>query len=526
MTRMPTITAAPERPAPVGPSAAPVDRRAWAILAVLCLSVFVAVVDGTIVNVALPTIARDLGASTSELQWIVDAYTLVFAGLLLTAGSLGDRFGRKGFLLAGMVVFGTFSALAGLASSPTELIAARAVMGVGGAMIFPATLAILVNVFRDGSRRATAVSIWAATSGLAIALGPLTGGVLLEHFGWGSVFFVNVPVVAVAVVLIVAVVPTSRDDNASRFDPAGMLLSIAAIGTLVWTVIEAPTNGWTSTTTIGGFAVAAALLVAFVVTERRSDHPMLDVGLFRNARFSAGTVSINVAFFGMMGFTFLVTQYMQVVRGYSTLEAGARTVPFAVFIGVAAPASKHLVDRLGTKRVVATGLLMMSVGLALAAVMAEDAPYAVLVGTMFFIGGGLGIVNAPATDAIMGALDPEKAGVGSAVNDTSRQLGGTLGVAVLGSLFSSAYSATAATGLAALAVPAAAVTAARRSVDAGVVVAQRAAQEQGTAAGKAVQTVIDRAFMDGYRPACWTAAAVLLLGSLVAWRFLPATAEE
>ena len=398
---------------------ADVQRRRWLILGVLCLSVFVIVIDGTIVNVALPTLVTQLHATTSQLQWIVDAYTLVFAGLLLAAGSLGDRFGRKGFLMAGMALFGLFSGLGAMSTSPGQLIAARGAMGVGAALIFPATLAILVNVFRNPKERPKAIGIWAATSGLSVALGPVTGGFLLEHFWWGSVLMVNVPIVIIAIALIAYVVPSSKDTTIAKFDPAGMILSILGVSILVWAVIEGPTNGWLSTTTLGAFAVAGMLGIAFIRTERRSSHPMLDVRVFSNARFSAGSASVTIAFFALFGFTFMVTQYFQFVRNYGTLSAGVHTVPFAVFAGIAAPSAAKLAERFGTKRVVSTGLLMMAIGFFCAGAFSAHTPYGYVVVAMFFMGGGLGLVNAPATEAIMGSLPPEKAGVGSAVNDLS-----------------------------------------------------------------------------------------------------------
>jgi EmrB/QacA subfamily drug resistance transporter len=499
-----------------------VHRRRWLILAVLCTSVLVIVMDGTIINVALPSLVKDLGASTSQLQWIEDAYTLVFAGLLLASGSLSDRFGRKGFLIAGMTVFGTCSAIGAMSGSASQLITARAAMGIGAAMIFPATLAILINVFRDAKERAKAIAIWAATSGISIALGPVTGGYLLEHFWWGSVQMVNVPIVAVALVAIVAVVPNSKDHTVQRADPFGMVLSIAAVSILVWATIEGPSHGWLSATTLGAFAAAMVLGVAFVQHERNSTHPMLDLRVFANRRFSAGVSSINVAFFGLMGFTFMVTQYFQFVRGYSALSAGLHTVPFAVFTGVAAPMSTKVVARFGTKLVVATGLAMTSVGFVISSTAGQHGPYAQMVLAMFFMGTGLGLVNAPATDAVMGSLDPEKAGVGSAVNDTSRELGGTLGVAILGSVFSSIYTSSVATGLRPLGVPAKDVAVAQQSVGAGIEVAQRAGAAQGSGAAAAIQNVVDRSFMDGFVVVGWVAASVVLLGALVALRYLPA----
>lgn len=501
-----------------------VQRRRWLILGVLCLSVFVIVIDGTIINVALPTLVRELGATTSQLQWVVDAYTLVFAGLLLAAGSLGDRFGRKGFLIAGMALFGLFSALGALATSPDQLIAARGAMGIGAALIFPATLAILVNVFRNPAERPKAIAVWAATSGLSVALGPVTGGFLLEHFWWGSVLMVNVPIVVIAIVLIARFVPTSRDETIQRFDPAGMVLSIVGVSLLVWAVIEGPTHGWLSATSIIAFAVALVLLTAFILLERRISHPMLDVRVFNNARFSAGSASVTIAFFALFGFIFMVTQYFQFVRGYGTLSAGVHTVPFAVFTGVAAPSSAKLAERIGTKQVVAAGLAMMAIGLFGAGALAADSPYAYVVVTMFFLGGGLGLVNAPATEAIMGSLPPEKAGVGSAVNDTTRELGGTLGVAVVGSLFSSVYASSLLDGTRGLPIPAAALAAAKESVGAAVQVAAQAGQTAGPGAGAAVKQAVDNAFMDGFRVGSWAAAAVTFVGAVLAYRFLPARA--
>jgi EmrB/QacA subfamily drug resistance transporter len=498
--------------------------RRWLVLGILCLSVLVITLDGTIVNVALPSLVTELGATTSQLQWIVDAYTLVFAGLLLAAGSLGDRFGRKGALLGGMAWFGAFSLLGAMAGSADQLIAARALMGVGAALIFPATLAILVNVFTAPRERATAIAIWAATAGISVALGPVTGGWLLEHLWWGSVFVVNVPIVLVSLVLIGRYVPTSRDAHVQRFDPAGMALSAVGVTLLVWAVIEGPNHGWLSPVSVCAFALAATLLTAFVAVERASDHPMLDVGVFSNARFTAASLAVMFAFFALFGFIFMVTQYFQFVRGYGTLAAGVRTVPFALFTGVAAPLSERFAARWGAKVVIAAGLASMAVGFVVAGSVAVDAPYWQLVVAMLFMGGGLGLVNAPATESIMGSLPVDKAGVGSAVNDTTRELGGTLGVAVVGSLFSSVYGGRLADLLDGTPIPPDARQAAEDSVGVAVEVAHRAGQQAGPSAQAAVKGAIDTAFMDGFRAGSWIAAAVVLVGAVLALRFLPARA--
>ncbi len=515
-------TTAPDPPHSLG-SPAPADRRRWLILGVLCASVLVVVLDGTIVNVALPTLATQLGASTSQLQWIVDAYVLVFAGLLMAAGSFGDRVGRKWVLMGGLGLFATFSALGATAGSANALIAWRAAMGVGAALMFPATLAILVNVFTVAKERAVAIAVWAATAGLAVALGPVTGGWLLEHFWWGSVLMINVPVVIVALVLIGLFVPNSKDTTIARFDPLGTVLSIAAIVTLVWAVIEGPVHGWASPTSIAAFALAAALLAGFIAWERHTDHPMLDVSVFTNMRFTAGSISVTFAFFALMGFVFLVTQYFQFVRGYSTLGAGVRTVPFAIFTASTAPLSAKLAERFGTKRIVTAGLVSMAVGFAVSAVTGVDTSYWVIVVAMFFLGGGLGLIQAPATEAIMGSLPPAKAGVGSAVNDTARELGSTLGVAIVGSVFSSIYASKIGAALAGSPVPQQAIDIAKESVGGAEVVAQQAGQQGGPQAESLVHTAINNSFVDGWHAGSWVCFGVVLVGALVAWKWLPAT---
>jgi EmrB/QacA subfamily drug resistance transporter len=496
-----------------------IQRRRWAILGVLVTSVFLVVVDNTIVNVALPTLSRELGATTSQLQWIVDAYALVFAGLLLAFGSLGDRFGRKGAMQLGLVLFGATSVWAAFAGSAEGLIAARAAMGIGAALVFPATLAILSNVFTDPSERAKAIGIWSATTGLAVALGPVTGGWLLEHFWWGSVFLVNIPIILVALPLGAVLLPTSKDPDAGRLDPVGLATSIAAIALLLFTVIEAPHKGWTSLDTLGGFAVFAALFATFIWWERRRRDPMLDVTVFRNPRFSAASFSVAVAFFGLFGFIFLITQYFQFVRGYSTLEAGLHTLPFAVAAGVTAPIAARLALRFGTTRIVAVGLASMSIGFAWASTVTADSSYwAVIVPQMVFIAAGLTLTTAPSTEAILGSLPKEKAGVGSAVNDTTRELGGTLGVAVVGSVFRSLYGPRLLERLSGLPIPAEALDAASESVQAAAMIAEMAPPE-----GR--QLILDAtrdAFLEGLHSGVRVAAVATALGAVLALVFLPA----
>jgi len=495
----------------------------WATLAVVCLAVFVTVLDGTIVNIALPSLATDLGATTRQLQWIVDAYLLVFTGLLLAAGGLGDKFGRKRMLISGLLVFGVTSAYAGSVDSASSLIVGRALMGVGAAMIFPATLAILTNVFRDPKERAKAIGIWSAVSGVAVAAGPITGGWLLENFWWGSVFFVNVPVTIVVVVGAWRFVPESRDREAPRVDRVGVVLSIAAITALVLTIIEAPEWGWVSPSTLAGFGVAAVLLVGFVRWELRVEHPMLPVTIFRNLRFSAASVAITSAFFALFGFIFLITQYFQLVRGYGPLEAGVRTLPVAISIAAASVMAPRIVERAGTTAVVRTGLLLLATSFVWIGLRSEvDTNYLEIVGQMILAGIGLGATTAPATESIMGSLATDKAGIGSAVNDTTRELGGTLGVAIIGSVFSSIYINDLNESDGAFQqLPPEAQSLTKESVGA----ARAVAGQLGANAQPFLDQVND-AFLSGLSVGCYVAAGVAAAGGLFAGRFLPARAER
>jgi EmrB/QacA subfamily drug resistance transporter len=492
-----------------------VHQRRWLTLAVLCLSLFVIVVDNTIVNVALPTLVEDLGTTTSQLQWVVDSYTLVFAGLLLVAGSLGDRFGRKGALTLGLVIFGVASATAAFADGVGALIASRAVMGVGAALIMPATLSILTNVFTDVRERAIAIALWSAVAGIAVAMGPVTGGFLLEHFWWGSVFIVNVPVVIVAIAAGRALVPTSRDPAVPRIDYVGAGLSVVGLATLVWTIIEAPEHGWTSGTAIAGFGVAAVVLALFAAWELRTDEPMLDLRLFTNPRFSAASGAITLISFALFGFIFMATQYLQFILGYSALSAGVHTLPFAAAVMVTAPMSSKLVDRFGTKRIVALGLASFSAGMVVAAGTSMASGYDRVVLTMVLLGGGMGLAQAPATESIMGALPRAKAGVGSAVNDTTRELGGALGVAIIGSILSSLYDARL-VDRAGGDVP----EAAKDSVGSALAVAGRIGGPQGDALADAAR----EAFVHGMTRASIVTAAFAAVGAVVALRWLPARA--
>jgi EmrB/QacA subfamily drug resistance transporter len=493
------------------------DRRWW-ILVVLCLSVLLVTIDNTIVNVALPTIGRQLSASTSDLQWVVDAYTLVFAGLLLVAGNLGDRLGRRRTLQVGLALFAVTSLGAAAAQNTGQLIAGRAAMGVGAALVYPATLALLANAFTSPRERATAIGVWSAVSGLAVALGPVSGGLLLEHFAWGSVFLVNVPLVAVALLAGWWLLPESRDAHPGRFDILGALGSVAGVGLLVWTVIEAPANGWTSTTTLVTLSLSLAMIAAFVAWEARRRDPLLDVRLFTNPRFATASGAIALAFFGLFGFIFLITQYFQVVRGYDTLTAGVATLPFAIVTGALSPVAIVLMKRVGTKYVVAAGLALMTAGFLLASTStAHSAYWGLIIVAMSLMAAGLALTSGPATDAIMGAVPTSKAGAGSAVNDTTREIGGTLGVAVVGSVMSSMYGPRVVDALSGLGLPPSAVTTARESVIAGLTVTGNLPETLQAPARAAVSN----AFMGGLQAGSLVAAGVTALAAIAALAFLP-----
>ena len=491
--------------------------RRWQALAVLALSLLVVCVDNTILNVGLPTIREDLAASSSELQWIVDSYLLVFAGLLLAAGSLGDRFGRTRALMAGMSIFGLGSLLAALSGGSTELIASRALMGVGAAAIMPTTLSILTNIF-PADERPKAIAIWAAVSGLGIAIGPTSGGWLIEHFDWNMMFLVNLPVVAAALLFGGILIPESRDPESPKLDLAGVGLSIAGLTTLVWALIEAPERGWTSPTILGAFAAGAAIAGAFVAWELRVKQPMLDMTVFRNLRFSAASISITFVFFALMGVMYFLTTYLQTVLGYTALEAGIRMLPIAGGLLLASRLSVTLSKRFGTKIMVANGLATVGGALALLSMADADSGYGLVALAMTQMGAGMGLAMAPATEAIMGALPKAKAGVGSAMNDVVREVGGTLGVAVLGSVLSSAY----ASGMdgATSGLPAGAAHAASDSVGA----AHEVAGQLGGGAGEKLISLSNQAFIDAMTTTATVAAAAAMLGALIAMAFLPSRA--
>jgi EmrB/QacA subfamily drug resistance transporter len=491
------------------------------ILASLLLAAFLINLESTIVNVALPTLVRQLHATDSQLQWVVDAYNLVFAASVLAAGSLSDRFGRKGMLLAGLAVFGAASLVGGLTNDPGQLIAARAVMGVGSAMVFPSTLSLLTNVFTERGERARAIGLWGATTGAAIAMGPIVGGWLLELSDWRSIFFAMAPVAAVAALLTARYVPSSRDRHAPATDRAGFTLSTATIGLFVFTIIEAPNHGWGSARTLGGFAVAALLAVAFVAWERRTEHPILDVGLFRNPRFAAASAAVGISFFALSGFIFLVTQMFQFLKGYGPLSTGVRMLPVATCVGISSILGTRLAVRFGTKLVVAAGLFAMGAFYVWVSTASATTSYSTLAAQMVVAGTGMGLTSAPATEALMGVVPRAKAGVGSAVNEATRLLGGTLGVAVIGSVYASLYASRLTSALHGR-VPASIDHVAHGSVGAAFATAEQIDRAGQPALASAIHDGASAAFFHGFAAANYVAAGVAAAGALLALAFLPA----
>lgn len=500
-----------------------VYRRRWLVLLVLCVSLVVIVLDNTILNVALPRLAArpskgGLGATGSQLQWIVDSYTIVFAGLLLTAGSIGDRFGRYRSLAAGLAVFGIGSALSALATDANLLIATRAVMGIGGAFIMPSTLSILTNVFTDHKERGKAIGIWAGVSALGLGIGPVTGGFLLTHFWWGSVFLVNLPFVVAGLVAGYFLIPESKDESAARLDPRGAMLSIAGLSTLLWGIIEAPDKGWTSPVILGAFVLGAALMAAFFVWESRSSHPMLDLAFFQNPRFSAASAAITFTFLALFGLIFLLTQYLQLVLDYSTIKAGAVLLPQAAVIMVAAPLSSVWVQRFGTKAVIAAGLGVVATSMALLTTMGTSSSALHVIVVTMVLGLGMGNVMAPATDSIMGSLPRAKAGVGSAVNDTTRQVGGAVGVAVFGSLLASRYSSSVRSGLDGVVPP---PFLGRASDSIGRAYEVAATADLGPRTGRLL-SVAKESFVTGLHTTAIVASTILFVAMIGVLKFLPA----
>jgi EmrB/QacA subfamily drug resistance transporter len=501
------------------PIDAAVYARRWRTLGVLCLSLTIVMIANMSLNLALPAIARDLDASTGSLQWMVDAYALVFAGLLFSAGTLGDRFGRKGALQFGLALFLAGSAVAVVAQTAGMVIGARAVMGVAAAFIMPSTLSIIANVFPP-AERGTAIATWAGVAGGAAALGPTGSGLLLEHFWWGSVFLVNVPLAVAALVFGRRLVPTSRNPQRQPVDVIGAALSIVGVGALVYAIIEAPHRGWAAPGTVATFAVAATGLALFVVREVTARHPMLDLRLFRDRRFSVASAGIGLTFFTLFGTFFLVSQFLQLVLGLSPLAAGFVQLPVSVIMLTVAPQVPRFVDRYGARRVVPMGMALVALGMAVLSRLDAGSSALMVGAAMVPMGVGISATAAPLTTLIMAAVPPQRAGMGSAMNNASRELGGAFGVAVLGSLLTTRFDASLAPAVEGLPAPS------RAAAETGLAGALEVARGLPGGAGGALADAARTAFVDGFAQAGLVAALLAVTVAAGAFLLLPRAAPQ
>lgn len=498
-----------------------IHARRWWILAVLCLSLMVVMVGNTSLNVALPILSKELQASSSQLQWLVDSYSLVFAGFLFTAGAIGDRFGRKGILQAGLVLFGAASAGAALvADTAGELILLRAVMGLAAAMIMPATLSILTNVFPP-KERAKAVGIWAGVSGAGVALGPLLTGFILEHFSWHATFLINVPIIALTILSAAILVPRTADPAHTNLDPVGAGFSIVGLVALVYALIEAPTHGWLSPSTLVVGGAGLAVLGLFVWWElKRKSHAMLDVRLFKIPAFGVSSLALTLVFFAMMGAFFSFSLLLQLIFGYSPLGSAVRMLPVAATLMVVAPFSTKIVEKFGKRRVVSAGMLLVAASMFLFSGVRIDTPYLQFALTMVLMASGMGLAMSPTTDLLMSAVPRNRAGMGSAMNDTTRELGGALGIAVLGSILASQYSSKIAPALVGL--PDAAKTVAEKSL-AG---AMGVGQQIGGPVGNQIILSAKDAWMSGFQRSLIVGAALIALAAVISFFGLPDNAVD
>jgi EmrB/QacA subfamily drug resistance transporter len=510
---MTTTQPAPDPALDLGGIDPHVFHRRWLILATMCLSLVLIVATVSSVNVAIPSLAQSsLVPSDTQILWIVDAYGLVFAALLLPAGALGDRFGRKGALLVGLVIFAIASALCAVMDTPNSLIAMRSLMGIGAALIMPATLSLLQSSFPP-RERPKAIAIWAGFAGAGGAIGPLLGGFLLEHFWYGSVFFVAAPIAVVTFVASSILAPRSKEGQGAALDPIGSALSVIGFGGLLFAIIEGPERGWTDALVVAGFVVAAFGLVGFVLFERQADHPLLDLQYFRTPRFAMGSLGITFSFLAMFSMFFVLTQYLQYVRGVSPLGAGVRTLPFALTMIAVSPRSADLAVRFGVRRVVGTGMSILVVGLLMFSFAGVDTGYWYVALFLVITAAGVGMTMPSLSTGIVQSVPMHKAGVGSAVNDTTREVGGAVGIALIGSIVTSVYRDRLGSSLDAL--PAEQAELARDNVGKAVAVADRAAQQMSDDAGADLLHSVRQAFVDGAHVGLRVSAAIVVVAAVV-----------
>ncbi|MGB8861868.1 MAG: MFS transporter [Ilumatobacteraceae bacterium] len=499
-------------------------RRRWAILATMCLSLVLIVATVSSVNVAIPALAKsDLRPSATQILWIVDSYALVFAALLLPAGAIGDRFGRKGALLIGLVIFAAASASCAFMTSSAALIACRAVMGIGAALIMPSTLSLLQSCF-PRRERTKAIAMWAGFAGAGGAIGPVLGGLLVENFWYGSVFFVAAPIATIAFVASAVLAPSSREAVTHRLDFGGAALSIAGFAALLAAIIEGPERGWGDGLVIAGFVVAVVCLVGFVVFERRAAEPMLDMKFFHNHRFAMGSMGITVTFFAMFSLFFVLTQYLQYVQGYSPLAAGVRGLPFAATMIAVSPRAPRIAARLGAKKAVAGGMAVLMVGLLLMSRVEIDTSYWYVAACLVVIAYGVASAMPSLSSGIVQSVPMHKAGVGSAVNDTTREVGGAIGIAVIGSVVNSIYRSHAASTIAQF--PAEVQAMARINIARALGVLDVMEQQGGGAAAERLRPVVRQAFVDGTHVALRISAAFVAVGAVIMYIRLPDSGEH
>ena len=498
----------------------------WSVLAILAFALALISLDNTIVNVALPSLQEELSATTAQLQWIVDAYSVLFAGTLLLAGSLGDRFGRKRVLMIGLGIFGAGSLAAGAAPNADALIACRALMGIGGAFIMPSTLSILVQTFTVPRERAQAIGVWAAVAGVGVAIGPIAGGALLEHFTWHSVFLVNPPLVVGALVLTLRFVPESADESRPILDLRGAALVSLGLVALVTFIVEVPDSGLTTLTVVAGIT-ALVLLVSFVWWENRAPRPLLPMSLFRNRVFTVAVITVGLVYFALMGALFFLPQFLQLVQGLSPLQSGFGMLPGAGGLLLASLFSPRIADGFGTRRTVVTGVLLVAVGLTAMAFVEPMTRYPYVGITLGITGIGIGLTLPQATNAVLSQVPRERSGMGSAVNDAVTELGGSFGVAILGGVLAYSYrsridEAIASAGQTVVSVPAPALESVRESLAAASILTQQLPESLAAP----VRAVTGEAFVSGMGVALSVGAALTVLGAVLAWRFFPERMEK